>query len=426
MKRVLKTLKKYSLYYICILAIFIICLFLVNTIPRDKMKNKVTESYMQIKEIKYFVKNLWKTEAIEGWTDNIMINICYSLEPSEPIDSVLLMRRAYTKDISRIIDFDDHQNPVTELSQMLNGENIIYKIHGRYWHGYTVFLKPLLLFFNYNQIKIICTIALIALALAYIILVFRKINKFIPLIIIFSLFAVGYYMAGFSLAYVPVWIIAMVESIVITVRKKMSPIEMFLIGALTSYFDLLITPMITLGIPLITYIFVKEEKVSIKELIIYIVNWGLGYIILWGSKLILAECFTKEGVMEYAKTKIVERSSAVADGEKLTYIAVLKENIQWIKYEMYITLVVSAICVILGIFTKSFKKNLWTYIILALLPFALYFVMKNHSFLHSKFTNKNLVITIMALGIMDYKIIKNTIKKWKGRNREEKTLDEKV
>ena len=48
-----------------------------------------------------------------------------------------------------------------ELSELVNhnSEQKVYE-YARYWHGYLIFLRPLLLMFNITQLRVILTILL--------------------------------------------------------------------------------------------------------------------------------------------------------------------------------------------------------------------------------------------------------------------------
>lgn len=118
----------------------------------------------------------------DNYTDALMINTAYSIDSQKPLYSAFVARKNYIPNITTEIYEDvpgelkssskySRHNEVGELNDLVNNEKAESFEYARYWHGYLIFLRPLLILFNINQIRIMLTIILIILAciLAYLI-----------------------------------------------------------------------------------------------------------------------------------------------------------------------------------------------------------------------------------------------------------------
>lgn len=130
--------------------------------------------------------------------------------------------------------------------------------YGRYWHGYLVFLKPLLLFFDYREIRNI--ISMIQLVLFSLILVkFTSENKklyCVPLVLLWLFW--NPIATMMSLQFNSLISLTFLEILFLFyLRNKDDYIVLLtfmIFGAITSYIDLFTFPVVTIGIPLTLWI----------------------------------------------------------------------------------------------------------------------------------------------------------------------------
>lgn len=85
-------------------------------------------------------------------------------------------------------------------------------------------------------------------------------------------------------------------------------------GVLTSYIDLLMTPVITLGLPLTIYILLKRENAkgfhkSAGNLFVLMGSWLFGYAANWVSKWLLAAAILRDDTLEIMAASIAIRTS---------------------------------------------------------------------------------------------------------------------
>jgi len=397
-------------------------LIIVDLIPREYIEKNVRESVQTFINEGYFPEVKFANKyLLDNFTDALMINTAYSIDPGEPIKSSILMRRNYRPNSELELDTAvEVDNPIEYLIENLNETNSIYFQYPRYWHGYMIYLRPLLVFFNYLEIRVILSTIIIALSLMLVYLVYKKINKYIAIAVLITLISSNFWVIGLSLQYSAVFIIALISSMYIVIKGKNKNIEstFFIIGMLTSFFDLLTTPIITLGIPLIFYISLhKGEGCSFKNFFKIIVLWGIGYALMWSSKWLIADIVCNSGTIQSAIQKIMVYTSS-AEEVSTNIIKIISKNMYYLS-EISIftvtTLVISYICTSNKSQTIK-EKSTYQYLMIAVIPFIWFAIAKRHCYIHARFTFRSLLVTIFSLSIIIMNNFKNTKKLNNNKN----------
>lgn len=170
MKNIKLTLK-YILIFVVLICMYFTSLILSSLIPSSAIKEKVVKSSECLKQYgeKEIVDLKYKKEEIFLFTDALMLNTAYSIDSEKPIESALLARKNYIPGQTQTISKDREKNlgaskshtdkygnifQVDELYGLMHGENITESFeYARYWHGYLIFLRPLLLVLSYERNK---------------------------------------------------------------------------------------------------------------------------------------------------------------------------------------------------------------------------------------------------------------------------------
>ena len=160
-----------------------------------------------------------------------------------------------------------------ELYGIMHGEDITDSYeYARYWHGYLVILRPLLVLTSYKEIRITLLVLMIALVGFMMYLLTKKSNIKIAIIFLLGLFFANVFIATQSFNEIIVFFIAIISSIYLLLKKDVDKnigINFLVIGSVTAFMDLLTEPLVTLGIPLAVYFLLTEKKNKmIKENII--------------------------------------------------------------------------------------------------------------------------------------------------------------
>lgn len=417
-KRILKGI----LIFIILISIFILLLTLVSMIPSKLIRKNVENSLETLKKEGNFPKIKYGINyKLDNYTDALMLNTAYSIDSKEPLKSALLARRNYQehrKEELTLIDIDS-ESTIENLEYTLKEENTEYCEYSRYWHGYLIFLRPLLLFMDYAKIRILLIVVINTLLLITSYYIWKKINlKYALGFLISLILAASIHLIGLSLQYSSVFIIALCTTLCILLKKdKVNIYTLFFItGGITAFMDLLTCPIITLGIPLIIYVALNEKK-DLKDIVKMIIKlgicWGLGYSGIWISKWLITDFIYNTNTIESAINKIKGYSGMNKNiNINISIIDAFFANMDYILPIILILIIIIVYWTVLDAIAGKKKASLQNlpYLIIAIIPFAWYAVTKKHSYIHARFTYKNLTITIICLYIIIINKFKNTIK----------------
>lgn len=121
----------------------------VYCIPTDSMEKKLEESAVLLeREGMYPRPMLDEGSQLDNFTDSIMLNTAGHPNGSDNAFVASLRSGNYSSKKS---------NPVETFVYMYKekGTDVYDTYYPRYWHGYLLFLKPLLFFFNLGNIRYI-------------------------------------------------------------------------------------------------------------------------------------------------------------------------------------------------------------------------------------------------------------------------------
>lgn len=179
-----------------------------------------------------------------------------------------------------------------------------------------------------------------------------------------------------------------------------------LLGMVTSYFDFLTYPLVTLGFPLCVYLYLSREKwmEQSRNMVIYSMEWGIGYAGLWVMKWIAAEIFTGEKVISDGVQALLHRTDTMGGATLLSgYPGVLWDNISMYANWGFGLLAAGIVIWLVFHMLKNRKKinrksvlNGVPLLLVALYPFVWFFFVQNHSAEHALFTCKILSVTVFA------------------------------
>lgn len=439
MKSFFKNLGKCSIVYIGIIICFMILLTIASAFPSDWIKgNTQKSSEILIEEgnrkIAFvFEKFMWM--QFDNYTDALMINTAYSIDNKTPFYSAFVARKNYIPGVTEKVEEDGvgelksssnylWHDEVGDLYDTVNNQVKESFEYARYWHGYLVFLRPLLLIFNLQQIRILLTGIFICLSIKLLSLIAKKLNIEIAIIFLLGLFGVEYFYMGLSLQGCFVFLITMISSIFVLEKyKKIKniPLVFFIIGMLTNFLDFLTVPLLTWGVPVTLYFLLKHknEDINLKEESIVFIKigicWILGYALTWATKWILTDLIYHKGLIKTAIDQVFYRSAKIED---ITGLDIIYYNV----YYMIIPFCIWGIIISLQLVRRIIKKQdedkvnktrfkeiikyRLLYIIIGLMPFIWYLLLKNHSCWHNFFTYRNLLLTIIAIpiGVREFKI----------------------
>jgi hypothetical protein len=397
-------------------------LVLVYMLPTDEMKENVARSHnMYDYEGTYpEVIDGYKSYQLDNNTDGLMLLQAVFPGNDDAFRNSLL-NPYYVDDVNNSMQqvLNDYANDVNR------SRGIVY--YSRYWHGYLLYLKPLLLFFDIGDIRVINTILQLALIMILFYLMISRgyKNYLIPLFC--GLIVISPTITGLSFQYTAVFYIMLLGMIFMLTRKysflkKGDYLYYFvLIGIATSFMDFLTYPIVTLGMPLCVYLIIDKTP-SVRKRIAHeiklIIAWAFGYYGMWASKWIVAYVFTGEKVIQDAiqeTNKLTSNTDGANNLFSLPYrISAIIKIIGVLCRWPYVLLFTASMCfIVFRIARKSGRKHILTsinrsnlfymlatclpYLIIALLPLVQAILMPTHTEYHYWFTYKNLAVTVFSL-----------------------------
>ena len=405
---------KYITTLLLLVAIQLGLLVAVALIPKNLIRDNVYKSAIELtsREVFFHMNPADKSSKIDRYADSILVGIAYSYDDSEPLVSVM-KSGYYHQDIA-----NENENLLEAVSADLN-PNYEYS---RYWHGSIAIVRPMLILFSIKQLYINLIIITFLLAICLVFLL-KKYTNF-KTIFSFTTASIGIscWYIPFSLEYVWTFIIMLIASIIAIWMyekgKRNFSLFFLIVGSFTAYFDFLTTETITLLVPVVFLLVLKEktgELASFKEEFIILIksclNWGLGYIFCFLSKLSLASiilhknCFIE--AIENAQIRIGGNISSLTLFERI--IGALQGNLSclfpfsFIDNRGYAYVILCFVLLLIVYYLFKYTKTPCTFsnimFVIALIPYLRYIILSSHSYIHYFFTYRAQFTTIMCVSL---------------------------
>lgn len=379
-------------------------LVLVYLLPVKSMKENVKESIpiFQQQGVYYNVITQNYATQLDNFTDSLMLQHAIYNGDEGVLNKTINVYRYVP---------EEYVPPFKSLINTIDvEEELLSKVgYDRYWHGYLIFLKPLLMVFNYSKIKLI-NVLLQTILISYIIYSFvrkKQIKSLIayilslvciyPMVISLSLqFSTMFYIFNFGVLFVlnkNNWL-----------NRNNNYLYFFLtLGIVTSYIDFLTYPLLSLGIPLSLYLLFNYQKSFFKNLKIIMLSgifWSLGYIGMLVSKWCVGSVLLGKNLIGSALNQVLFRTSSSSFVSRFNTI---KVNFAYFKFLFDMCLILLIIYIIIKLLKREIRfetKNIIKYfpiLLLGIMPLVWYIVTSNHALTHAWFTYRNLFIFSFSL-----------------------------
>lgn len=399
---------KFPFIMIGFILVFFVTMTIAYSLPNERIEINTQSSLESIEYVENYPNVFYseRSASLDLFTDRVMLNM----------------------------NFVQNQDNYNVVQQAMDNN-----AYSRYWHGYQIFLRPLLEIFTYSQIKYLLMFVVFILFALCIILLKEKLNVGIALLFVAVTIAGYIILAPMCLQYSSVFIIMM--SAIIAICKLYKSGEkailkwaytFLIIGMVTNFLDLLTFPMITLGMPLIVLFLLNLKydsnyllKRNIIALFVNSCTWFIGYAFTWIAKWILASIILHRNVIQESILQIffrtrgdeqypVDRSIMFHDNFN-NYFGAL-ENKFWI-----ILAIILIAFLILYIFFKKPVKTLTAtipFLVVMVYPVIWMLVLSNHSQIHAFFVYRILMILPFAffsavIYLIDWMKLKEKINKRK-------------
>ena len=358
---------------------------------------------------------------LDNYTDALMINTAlYDGKESAWKKAVAALRYQY----------GDETAFESSISYLEGDDNFEAESYARYWHGYLLVLKPLLLFFSYGEIRVINLMIELALAGMLIAKMSERglgvyIKAFLAGIFFLMPFTIPMSMQYSQIYYITalamLFLLKQYERLKV---RKMFEEFYFGVGMLTCFFDFLTYPIVVVGYTLILQSILERNDTEedtgkrVMSLIRNAVSWGSGYAGIWVMKWILSTVILKENVLKDAILSVLYRSSTGSSdtGVSITITRgeALLENLNMVGNKVFLAAVLIYILVIIChkiagatvriLAGKSFFIRAG---MISSLPFIWILAIANHSYVHCWMTYKMLSVAAFGVAVMLAALVEN-------------------
>ena len=315
------------------------------------------------------------------------------------------------------------EKPVDALIKIFRGdtEGLSETIYPRYWHGYLVILKPLLLLMKTNHARIFLAYGVFILFVAALLLCQKILGTPYAFALAAAVMILNLVSLSMSFQFAPIYFITM-TAIIFMLKKNRRLFDDGLyiyffaaVGILIAFFDFLTYPIFSVGM-LLTFWYVLNRRELLKEKLRAIfkmmsgllISWGVGYGGMWSGKWIVSQILTgyetfANAIHQVAVYSRVENDLANA-GWQITSLGAIQRNIAVLGHgPIRIFLFVAIIFLLYLLITRRdnlSSRKIFPYLLPGALPFVWYSLASGHSHIHAFFTYRGLAATIFALACM--------------------------
>lgn len=318
--------------------------------------------------------------------------------------------------------------------------------YGRYWHGYLIFLKPLLCVTSVGNIRLLNSYVQLSLIIAAIVLLYRRLGARYVLAFALAIFVINPVTTSLCFQNSNVFYVTLL-GVIFLILKNDWLIEnsrwfyyFLILGICTVYFDLLTYPLVSFGVPLCLFVVLNKEqffhltiKNSAKKIFLCAFSWGYGYVGMWVSKWILATTLTDyNAIMDSFYNALVSKlssatvtatesaaattpfdyikflfNSTVPQGyviaHKITVWEVFSRNINALFDTGFSVIFVLFVLYMIFLIIKRKQKPAMNlnivavFAFVAVLPFIWYAIIIQHSYIHTFFVYRELAMSIFAI-----------------------------
>lgn len=293
----------------------------------------------------------------------------------------------------------------------------------RYWHGYVVLLRPLLSLFDYFTLRrLMQAVFWILLALTAQQLS-RRFHSLFGMAFLLAMGVLNTHIVPMSPHYFACFLLALLAAnymFYYEYKGKLSEKRFLyllaIVGSLTSFLDLLAVPLITFGLPMLLYLlFCAKDKTYRLFALLFrsSVAWSIGYCLNWIMKWFFASLITGEDEFGWAITY-----SGIRIGKSevfpTTQFNAIGQNFAALFSVLGVIYLLCCFCLIVLSLVRKQKANLplvWILSLLSIAPYAWYFALGNHSTVHTWFTYRTQLISLLCWFAIPYALCDFDLKK---------------
>ena len=386
----------------------------VYALPNERAVENIREALpLYEREGTYPSWALGEHSKLDNFTDAIML--LEIIHPTTDLINAAMLNPRFV--------LPAEEKPVDALIKILRGdtEGLSETIYPRYWHGYLVILKPLVLLMKANHARIFLAYGVFVLFVAVLLLCQKILGTPYALALAAAVMILNLVSVSMSFQFAPIYFITL-TAIIFMLKKNRRLFDDGLyiyffaaVGILIAFFDFLTYPIFSVGM-LLTFWYVLNRRELLKEKLRAIfkmmsgllISWGVGYGGMWAGKWIVSQILTgyetfANAIHQVAVYSRVENDLANA-GWQITSLGAIQRNIAVLGHGPIRIFLFAAIIFLLYLLISRrrslSRRKILPYLFPAALPFVWYALASGHSHIHAFFTYRGLAATVFALACM--------------------------
>lgn len=380
---------------------------LLCSIPGKYMRSNVLESLNTIEQegFKHRIGGI-PLLCLDNFTDAIIVSNAYCVDAEKPLESVM-------RNTTYLCE-DDIKSIVTATRLVADGDYDAVEStdYVRYWHGASYMSRLLLMVTNLSGIRLLGCLLMLSLAIWLAVLLFRADRHLFASFVIAAL-VMNLWIVPLSVQFTSVFYISIISTIVILTgsgKEKTHCCFFAAVGCLTSYFDLLTVPLVSLCMPLTVLLAIGKSSARARWFLLLAcsLSWLAGYGIMWASKWLLAYLmidYNVAGVFEV----MAFRTSTSFSGYDFSLLGIVSRL--FASHRPLFFLSVFLVLVFLGFNYALYRKHGDAFVRnscllgVALMPFVWCFVLRNHSVIHYWFVWRVFFVSLFAYTLFLFNVV---------------------
>lgn len=386
---------KYAVLYLSLMAVFFLFGVISCWLPDQSIKKHVSQIAPVMQEQGCYPQAIIMDTACrqDNFTEALILNQIYNVDRKHPIrSSMMLMSHVYES------GYDMTNSLLRSTCQESGGW---FKLYPRYWHGNSFLFRVLLIFASYPALQWMMFAVSSLLLVLFLCTYYGRARIGKTLAFLLSWLLVYGFVSQFSIQFFPVLAIALVTSTLVVRHDSDLPylsVLFFVVACLTCYFDLLTTPLLTFGWPLVVWVSLQDSAtLRDRDHLSRMVGWGLlwvtGYALTFFTKWVLGSAFLEMNVLKDGFNQVFYRIGA----EEFSRWDAVVQNIKMIPW--IFVCIVFVVMMVLSV--SHFRAKGWfkavLLLVIGVMPYVWYLALSNHSFIHFWFTYRIQAITLAAL-----------------------------
>ena len=394
-------------------------MILIYSLPTERVVQNVREGLpLYEREGTYPSWALGEHSKLDNFTDAIIL-----LEVTHPIkntvDSAMLNPR---------FGLRQDEEPVDALIKVLRGDTtgLHEIIYPRYWHGYLVVFKPLLMIMKVNHLRMLLAYVDFILFVAALMMFQKVLGRVYAFAFAAAVMVLNLVSVSMSFQFSSIYIVTL-TAIIFMLKKnnRLFGDDLYnyffaAIGIIVAFTDFLTYPIFSVGLPLTVFYLLNRRELLKKNLAHVLklmtgllISWGVGYVGMWSGKWLISQILTGHETFTDAIHQIFVYSqinnALTQAGWQISSLGAVQRNIAVFGHGPIRIFIFVAIIFLLYFLIRYrnvlTRRKILPYLFPAALPFVWYAVASGHSHIHAFFTYRGLAATVFALFCMVIEVL---------------------